>query len=110
MALELELFLKNPGLSQICEIILWYLDPWTLANFRQASKKWKHFIDNTRKLLLLQIKQMLNTRKLIPYNTRLLLRVTTILMKWPQMIEVFKYLQKQGTSDRRFTTSLFVTR
>ena len=58
---DANLFVAHPGFSTINETIFGHLDPETLANCRLVSKAWKHFIDTSKKVLLVQVDQLMNS-------------------------------------------------
>ena len=59
---ELESILKNPGLAHIGLKILSSLDSKSLTNCRLLGNVWKQEIDNNRKLLIIQWRQVRQTK------------------------------------------------
>ena len=97
---DANLFVAHPGFSTINETIFGHLDPETLANCRLVSKAWKHFIDTSKKVLLVQVDHLMNydmkrpetfDRKDETYE------VTSIIERWPTYQRVLKFLKTKAT-------------
>ena len=84
-------FVTHPGFSTISETILAHLDPETLANCRLVSKPWKHFTDTSKKVLLVQVEQLMNNDMQIPGNE--CYEVESIIEKWPRYQRVLNFMK-----------------
>ena len=99
---DANLFVAHPGFSTINETIFGHLDPETLANCRLVSKAWKHFIDTSKKVLLVQVDQLMNYDMKIPETFDRkdgTYEVTSIVERWPRYQRILKFLKTKATLD-----------